>query len=361
MGLFDKFSSQKVPTAPVVASTVVAGRGRQIDPVSAAAVDDALAAVTDAAIRHANDPARAHRFEDGGPSAWSVASGPRGDTTLHVTYGLSGLVDRDPARGRIIYEFAIQTRGPGVWWQLDVLRQLGAYLLTSGRDLAIGDYFPFHAPLPAAVLGPNRPPSEPDTHLTAIAVMPDPVLPVVHTPHGPLEIRRLYGVSNADFDLFESWSCRRFMGLVQQRDPELVTDLTRGEWRDDPPLLAACAAASADEGAETGFFVVPGLRWEPTASGYRVVVPSAHAGQRIARMLDGRLRFGRALLVHGRDAGPGTAVGFAPGGALDMRADENTLHLALPSDSVLPNASYHGHTHTTSAPDGRTLVWDFAR
>jgi hypothetical protein len=335
---------------------VLEGPGRAIDAGSVSALDAALSGVTESEILHAIDPARVNRFEEGGPPVWSVASGARRGGTLHVTYGLSGVLDQ--SRGPISYEFSLAMSGPGQWWPLSLLRQMAKYVLLSRRELKVGDFFQLHAPLPAAVLGPNRPPSEPDTHLTAVAVAADPVIPRVETPRGPVEIRRLYGLSNLDLEMIETWSCAGFMDLVRRRDPELVTDLGRSEWRADRAFVQERDDRARKEGATAGALVVPGLRWQGTGDGYRVVVPGAHHALRIARMMQARLPFGRNMLVHDIQVGPGTAVAIVPGTAMAVRANQETLELVLGAETMLGEALASGSAMVLTTPGQPAIHWD---
>ncbi|MBS2011742.1 MAG: suppressor of fused domain protein [Deltaproteobacteria bacterium] len=162
------------------------------------AMDDVLGRAGE--VMHAIDPARIMSFANGGPAVWSVGavavSTPK-PYGYALTYGMSHVVSPEPFRDGIGYELSIGIDGahlPEIW-AIALLRHLCRYILSSGNELMVGDVMPCHAPITRIPFPPQHHASMPDTEVDSIIVTPDPVIPRIDTPHGPIEVRRIVGVT----------------------------------------------------------------------------------------------------------------------------------------------------------------------
>jgi hypothetical protein len=312
------------------------------------ALDSALTALSNQPLMHLYDPTRIKAFASGGPPTWSVAFVPIENDHLFVTYGLSDRID--PARKGCGFELSIRVpaKQAGVWPGL-FLRGLSRYIITSGRELRVGDFMPFPGPLTRFALSPAAANEAPDTRLDAAFFVRDPLLPSVKTPRGDIEVRRAVGLDAAERELMEPWSTAGFAQLFTDVSPTLVTDIVRATRSADASFVAKLAEGSRREGSQFGFVAVPDVGWETVDGGFTVRFPGGHHARRIHSMLQARLPFGRKLLVHDVDPEQPLAIGFEPGEHLTFQQQEEVLVVTVPRDH--PLLSVFGE-----APDAPEIV-----
>ena len=315
---------------------------RSVDSAAVEALDTALAAacgVPKARVLHAIDPRRILSFEAGGPAVWSVAVATGAAPLpfhLYVTYGLSGSVD--PRRHEQGLEHELSIRIPATspeppLWPTLLLRHLGRYVLTSRRPLRVGEVMPLFAPLSRAALAPELRAGQPDSRLTGFLVGGDSQLRSVTTYKGPIEIRRIYGIDEAERLLIERWSVAGFGGQIAGRDPTLTTDLDRPSWADDAAIVSAIDDGAEREGSSTTAMALPGVRWERSRDAWTIRLPGGDAACHLAAVLAGRLPHGRHLLVHDLEPTPQTQVALVPAEELSVHEERGVLVLGMPSDS----------------------------
>jgi hypothetical protein len=312
------------------------GPPREIHDDAVQALDAALEKRGTGPLLHALDPKRLLTFENGGPAVWSVALVPIGHHELHVTYGLSFLID--PARTGTGYELSLRVPtypGGGLGWAPFFLRMLGRYVVTSKRELKLGEYFPFFKPISRVAFAPADRMSVPHTEMDSVAFTTDPDLPFVDTPRGRLELRRVVGLFPDERERMEPWSAQGVIDLFSARNKELCTDIGRGSYLKDPAFVAACEAGSARDGSRYGYVAVEGIGWEQQGKEYVVRFPGGHDAKRILRMVSARLGHGQHLLIHDVDPDQQHAVVLTPGKALKVQAKGNELVIQLPLDFPL--------------------------
>ena len=314
----------------------VKGPPRVIHDEAVTALDDALTQLATGHLLHAVDPKRILTFENGGPAVWSVARIPIGGHELHVTYGLSSLID--PARTGTDYELSLRVPtypGSGPGWAPFFLRMLARYVVTSKRELKRGEYFPFFKPISRVAFAPEDRMSVPHTEMDSVAFTTDPDLPFVETPRGKLEVRRVVGLFPDERERMEPWTAQGVLDLFAQRSKSLPTDIGRSSYTKDPAFIAACEAGSAKDGSRYGYVAVEGITWELQGKEYVVRFPGGHDAQRILRMVKARLGHGQHLLIHDVDPDRQHAVVFAPGKQLQVKQNGNDLVIQLPLDFPL--------------------------
>lgn len=181
-------------------------------------------------VMHAIDPARIASFMEGGPPVWSVGAVQVSTPTPYgyaLTYGMSHVLSPEPFREGIGYEFSIATAGPGLppIWAIALLRHLARYVLSSGNELMVGDVMPCHAPITRIPFPPQHHGAMPDTAVDSLVVVPDPVIPRVETPHGPIEVRRIVGVDTRELHRLGPMPAAQRAAARAAVDPLLITKI----------------------------------------------------------------------------------------------------------------------------------------
>lgn len=281
------------------------GDPREVNSDAVSQLDHALAVAAGCpveSILHGIDPKRILTFANGGPPVWSVAQGrcANGDV-LSVTYGLSQFIDPAAAFGHeMSIRVASDGSADGARWPMFFLRALARYQITSGRELRAGEVMPFGESITRTAMGPEHKGSMPDSALQAIAVVDDPLMQ---------SVRRVYGLHADELQLAQAWSPAGLVNLIAERTPQLTTDVARATWCDDAAIRAGVDAGRKREGSSAGAALVPGLRWEKLATGVAVHFPAGCA-KTVMELVDGRIGFGRRLLLHDVTQAPCTEVGF---------------------------------------------------
>jgi hypothetical protein len=139
-----------------------------------------------------------------------------------VGYGLTELVRKvsaDPTTSGRGFELTMRVdrgaeeQAPG--WALELVQSLASWAVASGRRFVEGQHMNVQGPLSL---------DEP-TELRAVALVRDPVLGRIDTPHGAVEFLQIVGLTLDELDL-----CRREGTLEVLRaaaEPPFVTDLAR--------------------------------------------------------------------------------------------------------------------------------------
>jgi len=237
---------------------------------------------------------------------------PRADHWHFVTYGLSELYDKetdDPAVSGWGFEFTFRLArdddgtGPPNW-ALNFLQNLARYVVESGNTFEPGHRLDLNGPICLA---------DPSTAIRGVTFVTDPELGEIDTPHGRLRFLQVVGLTLPEYAAAEQWDVDRLLEVLGPHMPLFTTDIGRGNLVDDPAIAAAIAEGAAREGSSTGTLYVATVSAQITA-GRTTVTFGANAVERIARLLVGRLPFGRGLLVSGPDA----AIGFLTGDQLSI-------------------------------------------
>jgi hypothetical protein len=256
---------------------------------------------------------------------------------------MSGAID--PAR-RAGFEMSVRVRGEATMWPALFLRGLCRYMITSGRDLEVGQYMPFPESLTRFAVAPAEASQMPATAMSAACFTVDPALPSITTPHGEVQVRRALGIYEDELQAMELWSAAGFVTTVAALDPTLTTDIARTSYATRPEVQRAIHDGSKREGSAFGFVAVPGIHWGESDQGLFVAFPGGEHAARIHRMIEARLPFGRSLLVHDIDAANQLAVAFVPSEETSLEVEGPTVVLSLPADhpliDTLTNASHEG-------------------
>ena len=225
------FGKKSAETRTVTQSFTLDGPTRAVRDDVLTAMDDALGALG-TEVMHAMDPVRIKTFAQGGPPVWSVGltsvERPR-PYTLFLTYGFSHQLSPEPDRAHISHELslAVPKECPIDPWTVALLRHLARYVLTSGKELRVGDVMPCHAPLTRVPFPPAIHPRMLTTSLDSVVVVPDPVLPSIATAHGPIEVRRIVGIDTQELNRLGPMRPATRAAARAQVDPLFLTDISR--------------------------------------------------------------------------------------------------------------------------------------
>lgn len=298
------------------------------------AYDNALERVGIGEVNHLIDPTRIMPFEGGGPPVWSVATVPVPGGTLYLTYGFATAID--PDQPETDFELSIRVAGEPQMWPAMLLRALCRYMLSTGRELVLGDAMPVGEPITRFFAPKKEKRDYPDTAQSVVLVTHDPLLPTIQTPHGPVHVRRVLGLELDEFLLKELWTREGFTRTLSARDPSLTTSIARGSWARDPDFVAAIEAGSAQFGSDVAGFAAPKLDWWQDRKGrIYVTMPGREHAQRLARLLRARFPFGNAVLIHHEDPDKPEEVVLGPGDEPAFNVEGHRLILQLPLDHPL--------------------------
>jgi hypothetical protein len=328
MGLF----SRKGPEGP-----------RPVNEQAIAAFDQALGQL--GPVNHAVDPARTVAFAAGGPPVWSVAFVSVPGYTLVVTYGLSYELSPEPERAGIGYELSIAVPDgqPTSPWADAFLRGQAHHIVTQHVELKVGECISFRGvPITRMAFAPEYAAQMPDTSLVGILVAKDPLVPVVHTPTGNVEVRRLVGIDQYEIDRAVTWNPASLLELVRGIDPQLLSPLGRASHM--TRLREATEQRAQQEGS-----IVEGVLldfgWQQGNGAVRIALPQGPAAARALDAIRGRVGFGRKLVAYSAFAPPITfasgtpAMELSPSG-LELFGDLTTPPIALVVEALHAGAPF---------------------
>lgn len=163
---------------------------------------------------------------------------------LYVSYGLSELFDKssdDPRTSGFGFELSLRippAPGPAPGsasdatpplWPLRLLQSLGRHVLTTHASFDSGDAIDLGASLvPPASDGP------PDSALTGLVCLPDPLLGKINTVNGSLLFLRVVGVTSDELEILDGLELGSLVACMAELSPAAVTDAHRGSHVDDP-------------------------------------------------------------------------------------------------------------------------------
>lgn len=161
-----------------------------------------------------------------GISAYPCRDG--GEHLHFVSYGFSELYYAEDAVGKDFskwgFEMTFRLAGAGPasqehLWVCVMLQDLARYVFESGRWFEAYQWISTPGPICRDL----------ETDLVGLAVVPDPALPAIDTPHGRVEFLQAYGLTQAELDpiIAKTDTCRDLIERHRQTNPMLITDLAR--------------------------------------------------------------------------------------------------------------------------------------
>ena len=215
-----------------------------------------------------------------------------------VTYGFSELHGKDwddPEVSGFGFELtfrlspATEPDPPG--WVLNFLQNLGRYVFQSGNVLESGHHMNLNGPISL----------ESETAIRAIAFVDDPELGTISTPHGSVSFLQIVGITLDELHSIVRWDTEKFLRLLDESVPSLVTDLGRASVLDDPEVSSRLDALARRDGSSTSMLHVGEATWKiekPIFKPRRLeIVLGANGVRNFKAVLPGRLPLDRALCV----------------------------------------------------------------
>jgi hypothetical protein len=263
-------------------------------------------------VMHAMDPSRLVDFDGGGPPVWSVGlvrvTGPT-PYTLLLTYGFSEILSPSAFRRGLRHEYslAIPDGAPVSPWADAFLRYVTRYVLDARADVKVNDVVPLRDRATGEQLPMTRAPFPrqyhaelPDSNLVGYMATQDPVLPVIETPHGDVEVRRILGIDAKELDRVETWDPAGFIEEMRAINGLLLTAPVRASAMDHAGFRERVNQRFGKEGSTMDSLVVD-LRWTVAKAGRKqrieLVFPSGAARERLANAISGRVGMGRPLVL----------------------------------------------------------------
>ena len=240
-----------------------------------------------------------------------------------VSYGLSGsCIERSPGywerSGWIKPTFRVR-RAPEhdqpPQWALGLLQNLARYVLNNCNVLELVITWIYS--------DDSCSKSRPKNPCGGLCARPQ--LGRIDTPHGAVAFLQVVGLTMDEYDAVRAWDTEALLELIRERDPLMVTDL------DQLCILGSSIAAVVKERTAAGRSSmaevnIDRLAWE--GDGERLTVTIGALGvERLGQMVEGRLPFGRTLLIRGE----GSTVVIQPAETFAWHdAGEATVHISLP-------------------------------
>jgi len=183
---------------------------------------------------------------------------------------------------------------------------------------------------------------QPDTSLVVILVAPDPVVPMITSDAGDIEVRRLVGIDQLEIDRAVTWDPPAFLEMVRAVDPLLLTSPRRTSYM---PQLAAAIAPRAEREGSSVEGVLLDLRWQQQQRMIRIELPQGPASQRVLAAIRGRVGHGRKLLGYSTLA---PQIAFSPGSpgmevspaGLELSGDLTSPPISMVVDALVAGAPY---------------------
>ena len=216
-------------------------------------------------------------------------------------------------------------------WALSFLQNLARYVFQTGRTFGENHYMNLNSAIVQDV----------ETDIRAICFVRDPDLPEnVDGPFGAFGFLQLVGIHLDELGAMQDWNTEGVIGLAKQKNPLLVTSLTRDSWMTDAAFRTACEEGAARDGSSQGAVLVEGLllmrvdraAGEPEGLELHLDLPSA---AQFVRMLDRRINYGRRFVIVSHGAGV-EVMPAEEGQATDVSVNEaeGLLAIRLAKDAV---------------------------
>ena len=311
-----------------------------------------------------------HSFSPGGWPIRSVGvvevAGPQ-PYTLLVTFGFSEVLAPEPHRQGFRHEFslAIPRGEPVVPWADAFLRSQAQSMLDQRVDVRPGECIPFNGiPMTYMPFQPEHHAMMPPTTLVGMFVAVDPVIPVVNTPAGPVEIRRLVGIDQYEIDRAMTWDPPAFLELMRGVDPLLLSSLQRPSYLQQAAFREAVEQRAGREGSTVESLLLDFV-WQTFPGTLRIQLPQGPAMVRALHALRGRIGLGRKLVGLSRGGAPISFVPGVPGMTITRELAELAGELTTPPISIIVAALEQGAPYVDlpilAPPPGRARQAFFAK
>ena len=227
------------------------------------------------------------RWEEGGTSPFDDVIGiDVADPVPHWAYVGVGLGDLGFEPTLRLHREPSEAEPPE--WPVEVLRNLGRYVLGTGNRIKARDWMPLHKPMTWDV----------PTELTALVFTHDADLGPVDNDGIEVRFVQVVGVTDDELEAIKAWDVDRSLDLWRRRNPHLVVDPGRRSLLvSDAGLAAVMAEGARTEGSGSSAVWLSRLHWAADDGGAVKVVIGLGEVDDVAQAFRRRLPFGRELLV----------------------------------------------------------------
>lgn len=260
----------------------------------------------------------------------------------YVTYGLTELYEKESEN--LEYSgFGFELTMRLAWepnqdppnFAINFLQNLARYVFETGNIFGVGHTMPLNGPIQQGA----------DTPIHAIAFALDEELGRIDTPNGKVEFLQIVGLTEDERNAARLWNTERFLDLVRERNPMLLTALTRSSYLDDPVFRETVATKTAEEGSSSEAVATDRIVVQCDDNKFRLVVGSLVATD-LASWLNSRLPQGKDFRIETEEC----IVWFRPADQLGWETDEEDVTLQLNESHTAAvvavlNAGVGIHTH----------------
>jgi suppressor of fused len=266
----------------------------------------------------------------GGPDPLQGVSAFRADAALphwhYVTYGFTELYQKewkDSEYSGFGFELTFRlARGDSIEapvWPVVLLQNLARYIFETGRFFAPGQHTTLNGPIAL----------DEKTDIWAALFVQDPQLPPISSHNGRFEFVQLVGITEDEYSATRAWNTDGMAKLLAERDPLLVTDISRRSILEDPRTAELIREKGRQEGSSCGTIFCTNVAWQ--AGEQLAITLGANVIGDIGLILPNRVSHGLGLLLAGKEQ----TVAIEPGKELFWEAEGNTLTLAIPTAAAL--------------------------
>lgn len=268
----------------------------------------------------------------GGPDPLDgISAYPREEPVPHwhfISFGFSELYEKeskDLERSGYGFELTFRLKRSRAEstppaWALNLLQNLARYVFDTGNSFARGHYMDANGPIALNV----------ETAIRAVIFDVDPELPGMETPNGRLEFLQVVGVTLDELDAIKAWNGERFLELVKEKTPFLVTDLARGSILENFAIADRIEEGKRREGSSTASLFVGHCEWLVRkvliGRGMLSVTFGANAVRDLKTVLPARLTHGRELSVSSSTS----SIVFVPGDSPRWEITDDGARITLP-------------------------------
>jgi hypothetical protein len=255
-------------------------------------------------------------YEAAGPDHWH-----------YVTYGFSELYEKEtdePATSGYGFELTLRLarhEPEPPFYPLSFLQNLARYVFSTGCTFASGHHMDLNGPIEV----------DSSSAITAICFARDPELPPLATPNSRLQFLQIVGLTEDELVAVKVWNTVRFLDLLAERSPKLVTDARRSSFLADPAFAQRVAEGTARDGSSMDVLFVDKLELDAPEQGGQggqgraILRMGANQVSTVAQVLPSRLRHGRALTIQG----PAVSVLFEPAEESPVTIEDRAARVRL--------------------------------
>ena len=265
----------------------------------------------------------------------------------YVSYGFSDLYETDPPEPSTDdeptasgygFELTFRLADPAASdpaaeppvWPINLIQNLARYVFRSGNTFAAGHHIDANGPIAA----------EEETDITALLFIADPDLGSIETPRGTVDFLQGVGITADELEAVTTWTSSGFTGVIAEKYPRGVTDLTRSSVLTDPEVRRRVVEGRQRDGSSQGTVYVSDVTVTERGSD-TVVVLSTVAANALLTALPTRLPYGKSLVLAGGegallfDSGA-VSTWIRDGGFVDIKLTDDALARLLGEVKPLP-------------------------